>query len=339
MERTEHVWSERRSTTLRDVARSVGVSESTASVVLNRTRSGTRVSAETRRHVLEAAERLGYRPNALARSLQKGSTQRIGVYSGRAHLDSRNLFFADLLGGICEGAREHEFNTVIHTSGNGPSMLLDLLSNRALDGLVVHARQDDPILGMLDELRVPAVAIADQVSAIPTICVDDDGGGRMQAQHLAQLGHRNVLYKQTLFTARSAVNRMESFLRTATELGMNVTIHNETTGDDSLSSEDFDLLNRTTDRVTAIVGCNDRVAEVCCHGLSAVGMSIPKDVAVVGFDGFNRFYAPRFELTTIRAPWSQLGARAISTLMSLIAGECVPGVTILPIEFVRGATT
>jgi DNA-binding LacI/PurR family transcriptional regulator len=339
MERIEHSWSERRSTTLRDVARSVGVSESTASVVLNRTRSGTRVSAETRRHVLEAAERLGYRPNALARSLQTGRTQRIGIYSGRARLDSRNLFFAEVLGGVFEGALEFGLNTVVHTSGNSPDMLLDLLSNRALDGLVVHARKDDPVVGMLHELRVPAVAVADQVEALPSVCVDDIAGGRLQAQHLAQLGHRHVLYKQTAHTAISAVRRMESFCQAAEELGIRVTCHYEESFDDLLTADDIAVLSGGADRASAVVCWNDRTAEAACQTVSSLGMSIPGEVAVVGFDGFSGFYAPRFELTTIRAPWSAVGHQAVKALMSMVAGDAVASLTTVPIEFHRGATT
>jgi len=339
MDRIEHTWSERRSTTLRDVAQDVGVSESTVSVVLNRTRSGTRVSAKTRRVVLEAAERLGYRPNALARSLQTGQTHRIGIYSGWARLDARNLFFAELLGGVFDGSLEHGTNTVVHTSGYGPDHLIELVSNRAIDGLVIHARDNDPIFPMLNELRVPVVAVADQVPNVPSVCVDDDAGGRLQAKHLASLGHKNVLYKQTEIVAHSSYIRMEAFRSAALELGINVIVHEAVDDSEALSPRDIAALSRAKGRVTAIVGWNDQYAERVCRRLDELGTSVPREVAVIGFDGFRAFYTPRYVLTTIRAPWVEVGRRAVGTLMSLIAGNSVPSLEVLPTEFVRGETT
>lgn len=339
MERNEHTWNERRSPTLRDVAREVGVSESTVSVVLNRTRSGTRVSALTRRNVLEAAERLGYRPNSLARSLQTGCTHRIGIYSGWARLDSRNLFFAELLGGMFEGSLEHGMNTVVHTSGFQRHHLIELVSNRAVDGIVIHARDDDPIVPMLDDLRVPVVAVADLMPNVPSVCVDDQGGGRLQARHLASLGHKHVLYKQTAVTARSSLMRMEAFRDAASEMGIRVTVHQD--GDEvvGLSNRDIPLLSAGSESVTAIVAWNDQLAEKVCQDLFELGTAIPGDVAVVGFDGFRAFYAPRYMLTTIRAPWVEVGRRAVGQLLSLINGSSVPSLTVLPTEFVRGNTT
>lgn len=338
MERLEHTWNERRSTTLRDVARDVGVSESTVSVVLNRTRSGTRVSDVTRRSVLEAAERLGYRPNGLARSLQTGSSNRIGIYSGWSRLDARNLFFAELLGGMFDGSLEHGMNTVVHTSGFESNHLLELVSNRAVDGLVLHARDNDPIIPMLDDLRVPVVAVADRVPFLPSVVVDDAEGGRLQAQHLAAKGHRHILYKQARVTSHSAAVRMGAFALEAELLGMRVTIHNHEVASE-ISDEDLALLRRKRERATAIVAWSDAMAEILCHRLADLGFSIPEDVAVAGFDGFRAFYAPRFDLTTVRAPWAEVGKTAVKMLNALIKGESVPSLTTLPVDFAPGRTT
>lgn len=339
MERSEQSWNERRSTTLRDVAREVGVSESTVSVVLNRTRSGTRVSANTRRVVLEAAARLGYRPNALARSLQTGQTHRIGIYSGWTRLDARNLFFAELLGGMFDGSLEHGTNTVVHTSGYDPDHLIELVSNRAIDGLVIHARDNDPIIPMLDELRVPVVAVADAVANVPSVCVDDDAGGRIQARHLGSLGHKYILYKQTSIPSQSATKRMTAFTESALQLGMEVTIHEDPYDSDFLTPRDIAILSRTERRPSAIVNWNDLCAERVCHRLDELGTKIPSEVAVVGFDGFRAFYTPKYQLTTVRAPWVDVGRKAVAILMSLIAGHAVSTLTVLPTEFIRGETT
>ena len=93
-----------------------------ASVVINGARSGTRISEKTRQTIIEAAARIGYRPNGLARSLTTGKTNLIGVYSGRTNLDSRNFFFAELPSAeFWKDPRSAGANTVIHTNAGGPS--------------------------------------------------------------------------------------------------------------------------------------------------------------------------------------------------------------------------
>jgi LacI family transcriptional regulator len=340
MDPGQHVWGKRRQVTLSDVAREAGISQSAVSVVLNGARSGTRVSDSRRKAVLEAAERVGYRPNALARSLQTGRTQRIGVYSGGSSLDSRNSFYAQVLGGILVGAAECRQNTMIHSAGQDESGLLGLVSNRALDGLIVHADENDPILALLGELRVPAVAVADRISQLPSVVVDDVAGGDLQARHLASLGHRHVLLKQSNRWMGSAGARCATFRQVAESLGIRVTERYETFGEnDGLDLSDVRVLTDGPDRATAVVGWSDHVAYRICDRLDLLGISIPEQVAVIGFDGFGHACTPKFDLTTIRAPWDKVGQSATHLLHALIEGDSVPSLTTLPVELVRGATT
>lgn len=334
-------WKEGRVATLKDVARDAGVSESTVSVVLNGARSGTRVSEATRQTILATAERLGYRPNGLARSLQNGRSNRLGVYSGSAPLDARNMFFAELLGGMLEGSRGSESNITVHTTGNTSECLLDLVSNRSVDGLVVHAQPNDPILPILGELRVPAVAVADRLDTLPSVCVDDRAGGVLQAEHLAELGHRHVLVKADYRPFRSVEDRVSAFVERARALGLEVSIGRPATYDEpfDLGPEDLRLLTRAERPATAVVAWNDSEAERVCAQLEALGLDVPGRIGVVGFDGFHLSYRPYYGLTTVRAPWTEVGRVAVSVLMSLIKGEAVPAVTTLPVELVRGDTT
>jgi LacI family transcriptional regulator len=313
------------------------VSESTASVVLNGARSGTRVSPTTRKSVMEAAGRLGYRPNTHAQSLLTGRSNRLGFYSGRCRFDSRNLFLAELLSGMLHACVELKLNTVMHTSGTDREDLLDLVSSKACDGLVAHLALGDPMLEMIGNLRVPAVAVADRYDELPSICVDDVAGGVLQARHLANLGHRRVLYLQAMPPTPSGRCRMEAFVEAAEELGMRVCI--QYCEPNNLCASDIDPLIRNRDRATAVVAWSDGLAEVVCHKITSLGLSVPGDVAVVGFDGYLTEFSHRFEITTIHAPWEEVGRKAVSILMALISGQSVPAVTIVPVEFVRGTTT
>jgi DNA-binding LacI/PurR family transcriptional regulator len=337
---SEHTWGQTRNVTLDDVAREAQVSQSAASVVLNGAKSGTGVSAERRLRIIEAAERLGYRPNALARSLITGRTNLIGVYSGRSVLDSRNSFFAELLGGCFEGCMPFRANTVVHSTGHDQEALLTLVSNRLLDGLVVHAEDEDPILRLLGEFRVPAVAVADVVAGLPNVCVDDAAGGMLQAHHLAKMGHRCVLHKTSPSKPNSAAQRTKAFKEHAIRLGIQVHERFETyPPQDALDLDDIRLITQETGRVTAIVAWSDHLAQRICSKLDLLGLQIPGDVAVIGFDGFEPQFRPHYRLTTVRAPWAEVGKTAIHLLIELIEGRSVPNLTVLPVEFVRGETS
>ncbi|CAN5730258.1 hypothetical protein BH11ARM2_BH11ARM2_31120 [soil metagenome] len=162
----------------------------------------------------------------------------------------------------------------------------------------------------------------------------------LQAHHLSRIGHRHVLYKQAYDPPQSGQARMAAFLEAAEKVGIRTTVRFiDANEKEVLTSEDFSDLTSEGPKPTAIVGWCDRVAERICGSLTALGLSVPGDVAVVGFDGFHSIFTPRFELSTIRAPWSDIGRKAVSTLIALGRGETVPAVTTLPVEFVRGATT
>jgi len=340
MEQERRIWGGREQITLRDVAREAGASQSAASVVLNGARSGTRVSADKRRSLLEAAERMGYRPNGLARSLSTGRTNCIGVYSGRAVLDSRNAFYSELLGGVFDGAYDWGVNTMVHTTGKGEKQLLDLVSSRSIDGLIVNIDENDTILPLLGELRMPAVAMVDRVHSLPSVTADDRTGGMIQARHLKMLGHRHVLLYASRLPAQSVTDRIDAFQEAAGQLGLRVTTsYAGFNAGEVLDLEDLRVLTEGSDRATAVVGWSDFSAEQVCLKLITLGVHVPETVAVVGFDGFVHACPPPFNLTTIRAPWAEVGREATRVLHSLIEGKEVPALTSLPVEFVRGTTT
>ena len=332
-------WEERKAPTLKDVAREVGVSEATASIVLNGARSGTRISDARRQEIVEAAARIGYRPNSVARALQAGRNHRVGLYTGYPEIDARSLFFTEILGGMCSGARAMGANVVILSVSEGEDRLLGVLTGASLDGLVVQAREDDPIFTLLGDLRVPVVAINEAAGPLPVVGIDEESGGAMQAAHLAERGHRHVLYKQSRELSESLQRRMTAFTESARRLGVRTTVRYHDHFDEPLDAADVALVRQGEGRATAIVGWHDHAADLVCARLRAEGVDVPRSVAVVGFDGFQSYYTPRFVLTTVRAPWFAVGRRAVELTAALLRGEDVPLLTTLPVEFVPGSTT
>ena len=254
------------------------------------------------------AGRRGYRPHRLARSLATGRTGRIGF------------------------AERFELDTVVHTSGRDQARVRELVRSNAFDGLLIHANPGDPIFHLVGDLRIPAVALADPVEGLPSVVVNDAEDGALLAQHLA-------LVKQSLLPPASATIRVRAFCERSAGLGLETVMGDNAEGGDVLTAPDLRLLTEGAVRATAIIGWSDATSESLCHRLEAQGLAIPKGVAMVGFDGLRPGFAPKYELTTIRAPWAGVGREAVRLLATLLAGDAVPLTTMLPVSFHHGATS
>jgi len=169
------------------------------------------------------------------------------------------------------------------------------------------------------------------------VTVDDVRGGQLLADHLVSQGHRHVLIKQTRFPLQSAAARVDSFARRCINLQIAVTMGMEGAGD-AISDSDLSVLTAQKNRATAVMAWSDALAEAICDSLTVHRLGIPNDVAVVGFDGFHHRRRPH-DLTTIQAPWHEVGKEAVFVLRSQIEGTPFPDVTCLPVSFYRGSTT
>lgn len=331
-----HTLPRNESATLKDVAKSVGVSESLASVVLNGSRSGTRVSAATRARVIEAAEMIGYRQSTVTRSLFTGKANRLGLYSGFMLDHPGSPFATEMMAGFYKGARANNVDLLVHTFGDGSSAcrVSDLLRNQSIDGLILHAMAKDPVLALLGEARIPVIAIADQFDQIPSVCSDDRAGGAMAARYLYESGHRHVV--TSIAHTRSGNERLAAFSEMAQNLGLAIT-PSEGWGF-LLSPHDIKVLTRESDRATAVFVWNDENAIAICEQLVALGIDIPEQVAVIGYDGYDIVFGHKMRLTTIQASWRNVALEAVNLLMSLIDGKSVPTLTSLPVHLKLGNT-
>jgi LacI family transcriptional regulator/LacI family purine nucleotide synthesis repressor len=333
--------------TLADVAARAGVNKVTVSVVLNNTASNTRVSDATRQRILDAAAALRYRPNAIARSLRRRRTNIVGLYSGHRYLDARNEFLAEIIGGMQEGCAEHRKDLLLHGifERRDPDDVYAELADGRIDGLVLHSPPDDPLAARLAESHLPVVAIADAVPVLPSVVADDIGGGRLQAEHLAGRGHHRVLYRGPHRPFASALRRRDAFLDAAGRLGLVVVEDPESpqwpeAGGLTAQERAWLTAGEPETRPTALVcwadGCADDLLYACCDSL---GLRVPDNLAVVGFNGIPSPRRPRWELTTVRAPWREVARTAIALLSARIEGQEVARETVLPVKLITGGTT
>ena len=331
----------KRAHTLRDVAERVGVGPATVSVVINGSRSGTKVSERTREAILQAARELNYRPNALARSLRTSRTGIVGYFSGYSFIDPRNPYIAEVMAGLQSACAERGLDLLLYTphAGHTAEEIAANLANGRLDGLILSAREDHPIVPLLVDSHLPVVAISDALAGVPSVVPDSAEGGRLQARHLHALGHRDVLYLPADNDFPSVREREMALRDEATALGIRVRTGEAIPGfrlpGEALPPIPAVDLAHLDASCTVVVVWDDGPAYRYLDMLAAAGRS---DVSVIGYNGCQPTVAPRWDLTTVRAHWPTAAARAIAVLDDLIAGHDVAPLTILPIDLISGAT-
>lgn len=331
-----------RPVTIRDVAAKASVSLATVSAILNGSRANTRFSAATRQRVVDVARELGYRPNAIARALVQRSTNIVGLYFGYGHLEPHDPFHAEVLSGLQAGCEELRRDLLIHYSFHrwDTDEVFSELANGKIDGLVMIAAPNDPLVKRVGESSLHVVAMTDRIPTIPSVIADDAAGSRSIAEHLAERGHRVVLYRTCPGASDSAGRRYQAFVAAAEQLGM--VVYSATTDDwkGGLSAEERDLLaRRRMLGITAAVCWGDPSANALLKYCDRDDISVPGDLAVAGFNGIEPPVEPKRHITTIRAGWGQVANRAVHLLADLIEGREAPQLTVLPVHFVPGDTT
>lgn len=319
--------------TSRDVAQAAGVSQSTVSIVLAGKWTG-RVSPGTARSVREAAERLGYRPNLAARNLRLGSTRTVLLVVPTL----TTLFFGAVHTGAARAAAEHGFGVVVYPWPDVAARARSpfAAAHEAIDGILASSMAVD-VLGGLDPL--PRVMLdSDPAGEAPTVNFDVAEGMRAVVAHLAALGHRRIGHVAAsvdawTFRARAAA-LAEAVREAAGGLLMPVRTEIEIGAARRAAAE---LLDRP-DRPTALVCDDDLIAAGACKAARALGLDVPGDLSVTGFDDMLLARAVEPELTTIRLPAEDLGARGMAALLELLEGRRPASVS-LPGELVVRASS
>jgi DNA-binding LacI/PurR family transcriptional regulator len=191
----------------------------------------------------------------------------------------------------------------------------------------------------LFDSHLPVVAIANAHPAIPSVVIDDVTGSTLIAKYLAQKGHRRILYRSHGGNRDSAVRRREAFLAVASNLGMAVIDTHEERAHGVSDEEVALLLGPPEQRPTAAVCWMDLNAYALLDRCAQLGIRVPDDLAIVGFDGVPLRIKPERMLTTVRAPWVEVADQAVTNLLALLDGNEVSPETNLPVEFVVGDTT
>lgn len=315
--------------TLTDVAREAGVAVMTASVVLNGARSSTRVSESTRARIVEAAARLRYRPNAVARGLSRRRMDTIGVVA-MIDGDDINLYFLELLNGILQGASRHGQNTTVFSVKDWQAeeqRLLHLCDGR-VDGIVLIGPSLSGAFLETFSQRTPLVAIhANECpEGVSWVDVDDEGGGYTLTRHMIEQGHRHIAHITGTLDLRGTHLRLDGYKRALAEAGIafdpglvahaGYAMSGGRWGVEQLAER----LDRAP-RPTAIFCGSDAIATGCIESLAERGLRVPEDISVAGFDDLLLAKMTSPPLTTVRQPFRNMGESAVEILLHQILRE------------------
>ena len=307
-----------RAATGADVARLVGVSQATVSLVMTGKADG-RISTERRRRVLQAARSLGYQPNATARSLRLGRTRTIALIVPNV----ANPFFASVLLGAERAARGRRHAVMLLDTGEDPDWLDwigDVLADRAADGCIVYAA--DPIPDRkIRRLGRHVVLVEASTRGAGSLGLDIAGGARLAVEHLLGLGHSRIAHLAADYDKETFRVRELTYRATLAAVGL----------DDSgvVARARFDIessaaaaraMLNSVPRPTAIVCDDDLLAAGVYKAARSMGLSIPDDLSVVGFDDIELARMLEPELTTVAIPAEQLGAAAVEATLAMVEG-------------------
>ncbi|WP_097900901.1 LacI family DNA-binding transcriptional regulator [Streptomyces sp. b94] len=324
--------------TSRDVARAAGVSQATVSLVLGGKWPG-RVSEATAGRVRDAASDLGYRPNLAARSLRLGRTRTALLVVPAL----TNEFFARVYAGAAALAAEHDFGVVLYPSpdGAGPARDPFASARAALDGVIASSMA----AGALEALHgadLPLVMLdSDPSDTGPAARVNLDiaDGMRQVTEHLLGLGHRRFLHLASAVDTWTFAVRADA-LHGALDAVEDATVRTVRAALDVRAGREAvePALAVAGERPTAIVCDDDILAAGACKAARRLGLRVPDELSVTGFDDLALATALEPELTTVRLPAERVGERGMEALLAVLDGRpAEPGR--LPVRLVvRGST-
>ena len=310
------------SVTIKDVARSCGLSISTVSKVFN---GYPDISEATRRQVMEAAREIGYKPNALARALKTNRSYNLGVLfvddniSGLTH-----PFFAAVLNAFKAEAERYGYDITFinHNIGTMEMTYLEHCRYRNVDGVCLACV--DFFSGEVAELvesGIPCVTIDHSFEGHPSIISDNLNGIRLLVDRAVALGHRRIAYVHGQRNSRVTENRIDSFLRAMGDHGLPVPegyLRQGRYDDGENVRTHVQALLKLEDRPTCILMPDDAAYVGALDAVRELGLRVPEDVSLAGYDGVRSAQVVHPRLTTVRQDSDAMGREAAQRLIDHI---------------------
>ena len=335
----------KRRISIEDIARRAGVSHSTVSRAL---RDNALISPKVREEIKQLAQEMNYVPNAIAQSLQNKRTNTIGVVV----TSIADPFFAEVVDGIEQIARPAGLSVLLsasHRDLEQEMAAIDTFHRRRVDGiLVADSRISKQHTKQLTQIAVPTVLInsqtEDQSEIFHSVAIDDRLGARLATEHLISLGHTSIGYLGVSDRSRSNRERLEGYQIALAEAGLpqnpdwvSISDEYDTRISDVATGQNM-LSKLLTAEVTGIFCYNDMVAVGALLACQELGILVPRNLSLVGFDGIalGSYVTPA--LTTVSQPMLEIGGYAMQMLIDLLADKAVENRVLSPFLVERGSS-
>jgi len=312
---------------IKDIARAAGVSHSTVSRALS---DSPLIKEETKARIRRLAREMGYSPDAGARGLVVGRTQTIGVVVTTI----ADPFVAEVVQGIESTAYEHAYTLILATSNDEPDReiaAVETLRSKRVDAVIVTSSRVGALYSdLLERTGVPVVLLnnhAERGTYSYSVRVDDVHGARTATEHLLALGHRRIAHVMGPAGHTPSDDRLHGYLQALREAGIDpdpalvVPGNGRPNGGERALHQLWSLAQRPS----AVFCYNDMTAIGLLRAAREMGVAVPGDLAVVGFDDipFASYTSP--SLTTIAQPKFELGQRAARMALALISRHGTDG--------------
>ncbi len=308
--------------TIKDVAKMAGVSTTTVSHVINKTRF---VAKETEEAVMQAIKSLKYSPSAVARSLKVNTTKSIGMIV----TTSESPYFAEIIHAVEDHCYRQGYSLFLCNTQNDPEKIknhVEMLAKKRVDGLLVMCSEyTQHSLDVLSSFSSVPMVVMDWGPNTDTDIIEDNSftGGYLATKHLIDCGHKEIGLIAGELDKTTARTRYEGFVKAMNET--NLPIHENWIMEGFFEPEDgYECMNKILAQdslPTAVFCCNDVMALGAISAITEKGLRVPDDISIIGYDNIHssRFYAP--PLTTIHQSKSRLGAQAVNLLFERIANK------------------
>lgn len=338
--------------TLKDVARETGLTVTTVSRVLN---NRGYISEETREKVYAAMKKLNYRPNEVARSLSKKSTNTIGVIV--PHI--RHPYFSELISNLENEASKRGYKMILCNSQekeNKEREYLEMCTSNRVAGIVLCSA--GVAVEEFQGSNIPLITIERYMeNGTASVECDNRQGGKLAAEHLIACGCKNLLHISGVYeTAMPADNRALGFIEVCEKAGVshrevatNTYQYNNLEYHDFLEEvlkENYDVDNTVENdencgkkRIDGIFASSDLIAAQVLQVCSKLGIRVPEDIKLVGFDDVNISSLTTPRITTIHQPIKEIAELTLELLINAQDGKTVAKRSLLPVSLVKREST
>lgn len=313
-----------RRVTITDVAKRAGVSKVTVSYVLNGQSETARISAATQQKVTLAAAELGYTPSAIARSMVTGKSETIGViFQDALYFAAKSDFILEVMNAVNKAAVDHAHDILLHTKPAINALAeASMLTDGRVDGVLILRNKDDETINLLINKNFPCVLFftRTELPGVPYVDGDNIGGARQAVDHLIELGHKRIALIAAHEKSTSSGERIQGYKESLSCAGidfderlvLHVTPGHEIRDIKKLLSER---------RPTAVFCFSDEFAFYTMHTARELGLHVPTDLSVVGFDSLDSSEKSDPPLTSVRQPVHEIAQQATKLLVALTKGE------------------